>query len=373
MSDIDASIQGHFCDIEQYAMLLRCSKKKDMTEWNEWRIANLTVEIRLQGANFPESYFQEAYFREAHCEGAYFIGAHCEGANFIWAHCKGANFLGTNCESAFFSGADCESADFSEADCKGTKFGHAHCKDAYFADTDCEGADFMSAHCEGADFMCAHCEGADFRFAQFSPSTKFLDCTIDDASDFSCTALGSIMVEPDKRARMEYNIRRFAWKKRYEEQVEPLRRVFQINGLQTVGKILFPLLAWLYLFPVRFFWYVSDYGYSTGRVIKFFIFFILLFALLYTFLPQMLMLNNNPIDVPFPERFLLMLAFATSTMVTLGFSNINVAAVGGQPDLAGMLVVSCNLIVGYFMLAVLVTRLAILFQSMGPGEPRNKK
>jgi len=152
-----------------------------------------------------------------------------------------------------------------------------------------------------------------------------------------------------------------------------LRRVFQINGLQTVGKILFPLLAWLYLFPVRFFWYVSDYGYSTGRVIKFFIFFILLFALLYTFLPQMLMLNNNPIDVPFPERFLLMLAFATSTMVTLGFSNINVAAVGGQPDLAGMLVVSCNLIVGYFMLAVLVTRLAILFQSMGPGEPRNKK
>jgi hypothetical protein len=25
---------------EQYDMLLRCSEKKDMTEWNEWREAN---------------------------------------------------------------------------------------------------------------------------------------------------------------------------------------------------------------------------------------------------------------------------------------------------------------------------------------------
>ena len=184
--------------------------------------------------------------------------------------------------------------------------------------------------------MSAHCEGTNFRFAQFSPSTKFFGCTINDASDFSCTALESIMVEPGKRARMEYNIRRFAWERRYEEQVEPLRRVFQVNGLQTVGKILCPLLAWLYLFPVRFFWHVSDYGYSTGRVIKYFIFFILLFTLLYTVFPQMLTLNGKLIDVPLPERFLQMLAFATSTMVTLGFSNINVAAVGGQPDLAGM-------------------------------------
>jgi len=26
---------------EQYQMLLRCSKKKDMTEWNEWRKTRL--------------------------------------------------------------------------------------------------------------------------------------------------------------------------------------------------------------------------------------------------------------------------------------------------------------------------------------------
>ena len=373
MSDIDASIQGHFCDIEQYAMLLRCSKKYDMTEWNEWRKANPDIEIRLQGADFFFAYLQKANFEDAYSEWAQFHYADCKGAQFRYAHCEGAHFEEAHCEGANFVWADCERAYFEEAHCEGANFAWADCERAYFEEAHCEGANFAWADCEGANFYRVYCEGALFRFAQFSSSTKFFGCTIDDASDFSYTALESIMVEPGKRARMEYNIRRFAWERRYREQVEPLRRAFQINGLQTVGKILFPLLAWLYLFPVRFFWYVSDYGYSTGRVIKFFIFFILLFALLYTFLPQMLMLNGNLIDAPLPERFLQMLAFATSTMVTLGFSNINVAAEGGKPDLAGMLMVSCNLIVGYFMLAVLVTRLSILFQSMGPGEPRNKK
>ncbi|MCH5144141.1 pentapeptide repeat-containing protein [Desulfovibrio sp. UIB00] len=393
MSDIQEPKQELFCDPDQYARLLRCSKKKNMAEWNNWREANLDVEIWLQGAKFRDAHLEEADFRGAHCEHASFSGAHCEranfwgahceGANFREAHCEGANFLlvhceGTNfwwahCEGANFLGVHCEGAEFREAHCEGADFGAAHCEEAIFWRAYCEGANFREAHCEGAYFVKAQCEGANFRYAQFSTSTNFFYCTIDDASDFSYTALGSIMVEPDKRARMEYNIRRLAWKQQYVEQAESLQQVFLINGWQKVSTILSSLLAWLYLCPVRFFWHVSDYGYSTGRVIRYFIFFILLFTLLYTFFPWMLMVNNTPIDAPLPERFLQMLAFATSTMVTLGFSNINVAIENGRPVLAGMLVVSCNLIVGYFMLAVLVTRLGILFQSMGPGEPRNKK
>ena len=60
-------------------------------------------------------------------------------------------------------------------------------------------------------------------------------------------------------------------------------------------------------------------------------------------------------------------------LLTLGFSNINVSVVNDLPNTWGMLVVSMNLIVGYFMLAVLVTRLGILFQSLGPGYVAKKK
>jgi len=35
---------------EQYEMLKRCSDKKDMTEWNEWRKESESEEILLEGA-----------------------------------------------------------------------------------------------------------------------------------------------------------------------------------------------------------------------------------------------------------------------------------------------------------------------------------
>ena len=60
-----------------------------------------------------------------------------------------------------------------------------------------------------------------------------------------------------------------------------------------------------------------------------------------------------------------MFLFAMSTMVTLGFSNINVAGID-SPNTLGMIIVSLNLLVGYTMLAIWVTRLSILFQTLGP-------
>lgn len=110
-----------------------------------------------------------------------------------------------------------------------------------------------------------------------------------------------------------------------------------------------------------------------------------IFALCYTLFPQLLELNDDPLDVMLCEwltglygepwdiaHFGQMAAFSASTMVTLGFSNINVATTGG-PNMAGMVIVTLNLLVGYFMLAVLVTRLAILFQTMGPGYVVSKE
>lgn len=437
MSDIPKSMLGHFCNREQYAMLLRCSERKDMAEWNAWRRSNHDVEVHLQGADFTNAYCRNADFGSAHFEGADFTGAHCEGADFkcahfegatFWyAHCEGANFYWTNCEwthfdwahcegavfkcahfenaqfdfahfermnswNAHFEGADfkcahfedanfdcahCEKADFHGAYCEGAVFKYAHCEGAEFWYAYCEGADFHGAHCEGANFHGMHCEGVDFSSAQFSSSTQFLRCSIDDTSDFSYTALGSIMVEPAKRVRMEYNIRRFAWAKWYKEQENSIQRVSLVPICPKIGKMLSSLLIWFYLGPVKFFWHVSDYGYSTTRVIKWFFRFVVLFTSLYTFFPWMLMLNNKVMDITntnqLPGHVFQMLAFATSTMVTLGFGNINVSLGTGETNFIGMIVVTCNLIMGYFMLAVLVTRLGILFQSQGPGEPRSKK
>ena len=145
--------------------------------------------------------------------------------------------------------------------------------------------------------------------------------------------------------------------------------------ITTIGKIASSFL----LSPVIFFWYISDYGSNTRRIISWFFIFSLFFATVYTFFPDILRVYNH--DLPTESSFLIktvfgidiiiadfiqMFFFAVSTMVTLGFGGINIKLFP-DTNYVGMLIVTLNLMVGYFLLAVLVTRLSVLFQTMGPS------
>jgi len=298
-------------DQDAYALLKRCSDAKDMTAWNEWRKKpeNKDKLIYLQGANLREGYYQ----------GADFSFIHCEGADFFWAHCKGADFSGAHCERAIF----------------------------YMAH--CEGAFFYRAHCEGADFSGGYCEGTFFCLADFDGKSDFYACDFGEITDFRLTNLGAVKIEPGKRAFLERNIRRFNWEDWYKKTAKGILSRSQVE-------------------IVRLFWWISDYGYSTGRILLAFAVCIVFFACLYTFGPEsMLRIGDHPLIYSgFFDRIAhlpQMLFFAAATMVTLGFGNVNAA----HDSLFGMFAVALNLMIGYGLLAVLVTRLAVLFQTMAPG------
>jgi hypothetical protein len=363
-------------DQAAYGILKRCSDAKDMTEWNEWRERNPEKEIYLQGADLKGFFLQKANFENAHCEGANFQEARCEGADFSGAHCEGANFsraycmadfCWAHCEGAQFTSAHCEGAEFSFSYCEGTSFWFAYCQGASFLQARCGKAKFIRANCAGTIFVTANCEEADFSEAYFDGKTNFSHSAIDNFTDFSRTPLEIIKITPGQRAKLEQNIRRFEWEWWYvgkrPNRVKPWRRYWNI--IKTS--------------PVRFFWWLSDYGYSTPRILKSFAVSVFLFACIYTIWPQMLDITgaeNLPLSSETGGRlahFFRMLAFAASTMVTLGFSNINVAVTEGVPHWGGLFVVTCNLLWGYFLLAVLVTRLGIMFQTLGPGYVVPKK
>ncbi|MDL2269685.1 pentapeptide repeat-containing protein [Desulfosarcina sp. OttesenSCG-928-A07] len=373
--------EGYKCDIEQYRMLKRCSDEQDLTEWNDWRKAHPDEKIFLQGADlssfwlmksdlhgancqradFKNANCQRATFWKANCQDAYFREANCQGVKFLDAQCLRADFEMANCEGADFWNAKCQRAKFSFTNCQKAIFFLAQCQDAKFSFANCHGANFRRANCQGADFNVVNCQGikidkanlknASFQNVILNHETQIIDCKIDDKTDFTNASLSSVIIEPGKRAKLEQNIRRFGWEKWY--------------GETATRKIA--------TFPVRFFWLISDYGYNTKNVLFWFLLFIIVFATIYTLCPSMLAISGEPLTLctfwclDGVANFWQMLAFATSTMVTLGFSNINVAVTDGMPHMLGMIVVSLNLMVGYFMLAVLVTRLAILFQTMGPG------
>ena len=370
------------CDPDQYAMLKRCSNKRDLTEWNDWRKKNPDSEVWLQGADFERFFLESVNFKKAHCEGAKFVQAICVGADFMFAHCEGAKFVFAHCEGAEFAFAHSNLANFVMAHCERANFHSAHCEEAYFG----------SAYCGGAAFREANLYSAVFSGAFLSEKTCFLKCKIDADTDFSYVNLSGAMMEPGTKAKLEQNIRRKHWQgwgPLYKRAT--LKRLVKtpwyalLRKLPTIPRKSTKLIAALCLVPVllvRFFWYISDYEYSTTRILRWFFIFIIMFTVLYTLFPSMLAFSfNNRVLNPqgffgYVAHFFQMFAFATSTMVTLGFSNINVAMPNGQPHFGGMLAVTTNLMVGYFMLAVLVTRLAILFQTLGPGyivPPAKKK
>ncbi len=321
---------------EAYTILMRCSEKKDMSEWDEWRYENKNKEIYLQGADFNKAYLEGVDFsgQHMHLEGAHFIEAYCKKADFSFAHCEKSEFLGTNCRDSNFIQSHCEEADFSGSQCKWTSFDMAHCERANFFDACIEGTSFCAADID---------------------KIFLWNCSVDEHTDFRMTNLFSAKIEPGKRAFLERNIRYMNWKEWYNEKwLKP----DNASIFLMLGTLFLWILRLLFIVPVvRFFWYISNYGYSTCRILLMILLFIFVFAGVYTNFPDLL-------DAPCASRnFAHMLFFSTATMITLGFSNINVA----QGSLLGMVVVTGNLLVGYFMLAVLVTRLAVLFQTMAPG------
>ena len=88
---------------DQYNMLKRCSDKKDMTEWNEWRKEYPDEDIWLLNRDFKGFWLGKANFigetvwrqadgkeinfaGEVHLEGARFEDAYLDQAVFAKAH-----------------------------------------------------------------------------------------------------------------------------------------------------------------------------------------------------------------------------------------------------------------------------------------------
>lgn len=290
---------------EQYDRLKKCSDKKDMTDWNQWRKDNPDEEIWLQGAYFKEAKLQGANLNSAKLQGAYLHSANLQGTELVGAKLQGAYFFEANLKGAYLFDANLQEAEF----------GHANLERAIL---------------EGAKL-----QGAKFRGAIVNGSTDFLYCSIDEDTDFRETGLENVCIEFGIKIRLKYNIRRMNWRDWYKEH---------------------RFLQW----PVKLFWSISNYGISTLRIFTLFIGSAITFALVYLLWPCCVMVNNVVGDI---RGFVHALYFSVVTMTTLGFGDI-----AANPDSwQGQVILMVQVIFGYVLLGALVTRLAVLFTSDGPA------
>jgi len=367
-------LPGARCDIEQYRMLQRCSKAKDISEWNQWRKTHHDEDIWLVRADLGGFHLDGAYLDKAHLNGAHLEGAHLDGANLWEAHLDGADLAlahldGANLEGGHLNGADLQEAHldgahllFAHLDGARLTFAHldganlwwAHLDGANFLEAYLGGADFSFAHLDGTNLSRADLRGADFRAASVDGTTLLWGNAIDRKTDFTGVGLAGARVEPGLKQLLEYNVRRIGWKKWYQHH---------------------RALRW----PVRFFWALSDYGLSTGRIVAWFFSLALLFAALYyvwgladppgivTSLFEADGQAVGPWVVPLRAAY-----FSVVTMTTLGFGDMYAQANG----VWGHVPLMCQVLLGYVLLGALVTRFAVLFTAGGPAgqfSPKPKK
>ena len=377
---------------EQYDMLMRCSKSKDITEWNKWRKKNpeekvLLREADLGGASLTEANLEGAELSKINLEGAGLVGANLQGARLTGANLEGVDLVRANLEGAYLSrsnlqgarlfganlqgiylvGANLEGIYLTGANLKGADLARANLQVAHLSETNLQGARLFGANLEGsylsranlegADFSRANLKGADFSVAIVSGGTLFWECTVDRKTKFEGVGLENTRICPRLKQLLECNIRRMNWEEWYKKH---------------------PKLTWL----VKLFWSISDYGLSAGRTVAIFFMAAFLFAIIYYLwgllappgIVENLFIDCNQVKVQWWLVPLRTLYFSIVTQTTLGFGDMYARA----QSVSGHILLSLQVLLGYVLLGALVTRFAVLFTAGGPagefsGEERSVK
>lgn len=299
-------------------MLKRCSDKQDMTEWNEWREEHPNEDIWLQRGNF-----RGWFLKGIHLNSGESIDVDSHTYGFTGKiHLEGADLFATNLEGAYLWEAHLESVNFAVSNIKRTNFDKAFLQKANFFQAIVDG--------ETSVWQC--------KVNQYNSKNW--------GTHFSGVGLDSIRIDPATKQLLEYNIRRKNWEEWYKEHAK---------------------LKWV----VKPFWWVSDYGLSTGRIIACFFILAIFFAAIYSNFSYWYppgIVSNLEVEphLPIWHYFFLLLIrpiYLSTVTMTIGFGNMDANA----QSILGHILIGLQVILGYVLLAALVTRFAVLFTAGGPA------
>lgn len=249
-------------------------------------------------------------------------------------------------------------ADLKQTHLVGADLRWANLARANFLEAHIEGANFYDASLEGAHLTKAYMEGAKFCYAKIDAETVIAECNFDRNTDFTGVGLDTARIGPNLKEALKNNIRRVQW-----------QRWFKSGG--WLARILKNII-------VRPFWWVTNYGSSTSRIIFSFLFLSIFFGLIYFGFethPKLHGLIHNLRIGKLDDLHVLARAmyFSIVTMTTLGFGDMHAAQNNEIWSLLGYLFLSIQVIIGYVLLGALVTRLGVLFSGSGLAQKPNKK
>ncbi len=318
---------------EAYNLLVRCSDSGDFSDWNKWREQNSYEKIFLQGANLSNKDFEKVNLSNIDFCHAKF------SFSFLSLVCvDNTAFRDVDFRKAFIKVTSARNSDFSRSDMRGARLSGKFTK-SRMIEANLRGVCAKYVNIEGCDLHHAKIESTDFSFAIVDGETLIDTIDIDRRTLFTSVGLSSARLRSGLLDTLKYNIRRERWEEWYKTG----------SLFNRIYKNLF----------IHLFWKISDYGRSTRRIIYIFSILTLIFGMIYWFNPEIV--TNMDSDDPVVKAFHTV-SFTFVTMITLGFGSMNAS----PSSLLGHVTVAMQIIAGYVMLAALVSRIAIMFDSDGP-------
>jgi len=359
--------------------------KQGVKRWNKWREENPDVKPDLSNAaiyketweiyaselksdkdrsrvitELMNSYkgvdLRNIDLRGANLDRSILIGANLRKADLRNAQLKEANLFNACLVGSELNGADLQGITLNDADLQGTVLSYvnlqkavlsyANLQKAWLIQVNLQEASLLGAKLQGAEILSTKLQGANVSYAIVDGET-WIDETakVDRRTNFEGVGLDSMRIDPGIKQLLEYAIRRRKWESWYSGKSQRSLLVVAMKCLKV---------------PVRCFWWMSDYGLSTGRIILSFSVLAVAFATVYSLWPSCVMVNNVVGDI---RGFVHALYFSVVTMTTLGFGDI-----AANPDSwFGQVALILQVILGYVHLGALVTRFAVVFTAGGPA------
>lgn len=374
---------GHFSE-EQYDILKSCSDSGSTKDWILYRRKNRKTPITLEGANFEDfnlskidlknanlkdaslcrSILKQTMFMNANLNSVKFDGANMSGAKFIAADMTHARMTSIIAIDTVFRFAKLQHSDFHEAVVNGSIFDRADLSNSVFHAADISKCSFKYSNLKSTIITESKMLSTEFDVAIIDGTTLIWDCAFDLKTNFTGVGISDARIEPQLKSRFDTNIRRIWWIKNIKNRKEVLGSF--VNVLKTNP---LKLISWIIkageIKFIELFWWISDFGSSTQRLIKSVILVSFFFAGVYSLFPELT--NGEFGELELPLRFIRALYFSIVTTTTVGFGDIS----ANSGSIISHIVIISHLLAGYTLLGALIVRLGIVFQTLPEAEVSN--
>lgn len=356
-------------DERQCEFLRQCCEKGEegIKEWNRWRDQHPDKDLCLDGVDLHGCnlanirLMRGTVFYSDEGKSIKYSGEIClRRANLQGTRAEHATFAGAHLEMTRWTGARLERCDFHFAYLNEAQLSGCHADRCDFTDAFLKDASLNASFIRGAKFMHSDLRGCSARAAIADGDTMVWECRVSRGTDFTGVGLDSIRSDPPTKELMKYGIRRKNWERWYEGITLGGTSWFDEDPSEKAARQIGTALRVLLTSPVRGFWWVSDYGMRTGRIVGMFFALASVFALAYWLRPDCVIVCGDVGDIRGPLHAFY---FSVVTMTTLGFGDI-----AANPDSwLGQTLLMIQVILGYVILGLLVTRFSVLFAAGGPA------